>query len=136
MIPRPPRSPLTDTLFPYTTLFRSAELPPHIGGGAGERFEGALPPVATAPCFSIRKPAQRLYTLDDYVADGLMGKATADALRAAVSQRYNILIAGGPSSGKTTLANALLAEMASVDARVILIEIGRASCRERVCQYG
>src|SRR3546814_11412235 len=23
MIPRPPRSPLTDTLFPYTTLFRS-----------------------------------------------------------------------------------------------------------------
>src|SRR3546814_1307670 len=55
-----------------------------------------------------------------------MGKATADALRAAVSQRYNILIAGGTSSGKTTLANALLAEMASVDARVILIEDTRA----------
>src|SRR3546814_6114120 len=66
----------------------SAELPPHIGGSAGERFEGALPPVATAPCFSIRKPAQRLYTLDDYVADGLMGKATADALRAARSEEH------------------------------------------------
>src|SRR3546814_14228298 len=66
--------------------------------------------------------AQRLYTLDDYVADGLMGKATAAALRAAVSQRYNILIAGGTSAGKTTLANALLVAMASVDARVILIE--------------
>lgn len=100
----------------------SAELPPHAEGHAGERFEGVLPPVAPAPCFSIRKPAERLYTLDDYVADDLMPTAMADALRAAVTQRLNILIAGGTSSGKTTLANALLAEMAWVDARVILIE--------------
>jgi type IV secretion system protein VirB11 len=104
----------------------SAELPPHIEGRAGERFEGVLPPVSSAPCFSIRKPAQQLHTLDDYVADGLMSEAQADALRAAVTQRYNILVAGGTSSGKTTLANALLAEMApersGLDARVILIE--------------
>ncbi|MCW3835056.1 hypothetical protein ACFQ1E_01640 [Sphingomonas canadensis] len=40
----------------------SAELPPH-GQGAGERFEGVLPPVALAPCFSIRKPAARIYGL-------------------------------------------------------------------------
>ncbi|WP_062120869.1 P-type conjugative transfer ATPase TrbB [Sphingobium sp. MI1205] len=100
----------------------SAELPPHVDGHAGERFEGLLPPISVAPCFSIRKPAQRLHTLDDYVADGLMSDAQADALRAAVTQRANILIAGGTSSGKTTLANALLAEMAWVDARVILIE--------------
>ena len=100
----------------------SAELPPHADGHAGERFEGVLPPITSGPCFSIRKPAERLYTLDDYVADSLMPPAMADALRAAVTQRLNILIAGGTSSGKTTLANALLAEMAWVDARVILIE--------------
>ncbi|ODU20391.1 MAG: P-type conjugative transfer ATPase TrbB [Sphingomonas sp. SCN 67-18] len=100
----------------------SAELPPHAEGRAGERFEGVLPPVSAAPCFSIRKPAERLHTLDDYVADGIMTEAAADALRAAVTQRFNILVAGGTSSGKTTLANALLAEMAWVDARVILIE--------------
>ena len=100
----------------------SAELPPHLDGRAGERFEGVLPPVSTGPCFSIRKPAQRLYTLDDYAADGIMSAAMAEALRAAVTQRFNILIAGGTSSGKTTLANALLAEMRWVDARVILIE--------------
>lgn len=100
----------------------SAELPPHIEGRAGERFEGVLPPVATAPCFSIRKPAQRLYRLDDYVADGLMTEKAAGTLRAAVARRFNILVAGGTSSGKTTLANALLAEMAGVDSRVILIE--------------
>ena len=100
----------------------SAELPPHIEGRAGERFEGVLPPVATAPCFSIRKPAERLYSLDDYVSDGLMSQVAADRLKAAVVQRFNILVAGGTSSGKTTLANALLAEMAWVDERVILIE--------------
>lgn len=100
----------------------SAELPPHAEGRAGERFEGVLPPVSAAPCFSIRKPAERLHTLDDYVADGIMTAAAADSLRAAVTQRFNILVAGGTSSGKTTLANALLAEMGWVDARVILIE--------------
>lgn len=99
----------------------SAELPPH-GEGAGERFEGVLPPVSLAPCFSIRKPAARIYRLADYVSDGVMPAAVAAILRTAVSDRRNILIAGGTSSGKTTLANALLAEMTHLDERVILIE--------------
>ncbi|WP_066827449.1 P-type conjugative transfer ATPase TrbB [Sphingomonas mali] len=100
----------------------SAELPPHMEGRAGERFEGVLPPVSVGPCFSIRKPAERLYGLDDYVTDGFMTEAAADRLKTAVAQRFNILVAGGTSSGKTTLANALLAEMAWIDERVILIE--------------
>lgn len=99
----------------------SAELPPH-GEGAGERFEGVLPPVSLAPCFSIRKPAARVYTLMDYVMDGVMSAGIARLLSLAVVDRMNILVAGGTSSGKTTLANALLAEMAHLDERVILIE--------------
>lgn len=99
----------------------SAELPPH-GEGAGERFEGILPPVSLAPCFSIRKPAARIYTLLDYVSDGIMTAEAARLLGVAVVERRNILVAGGTSSGKTTLANALLAEMADLDERVILIE--------------
>jgi P-type conjugative transfer ATPase TrbB len=95
----------------------SAELPE-----TGERFEGLLPPVSLAPCFAIRKPASRVYTLDDYVADGILSQLQAQALRKAVRERRNILIAGGTSSGKTTLANALLAEIARLDERVILIE--------------
>jgi type IV secretion system protein VirB11 len=99
----------------------SAELPPH-DEGAGERFEGVLPPVAIAPCFSIRKPASRIYTLADYVADGLIAAAAAGLLARTVAEKRNILIAGGTSSGKTTLANALLAEMAGLGERIILIE--------------
>ena len=99
----------------------SAELPPH-GEGAGERFEGVLPPVSLAPCFSIRKPATCVYTLLDYVTDGIMTADVARQLSIGVVERRNILVAGGTSSGKTTLANALLAEMAYLDERVILIE--------------
>jgi len=95
----------------------SAELPE-----TGERFEGLLPPVSTAPCFAIRKPAAKVYTLEDYVANRIMIPLQADALRKAVRDRRNILIAGGTSSGKTTLANALLSEIAQADERVILIE--------------
>ena len=100
----------------------SAELPPLDHGLAGERFEGLLPPIATGPCFSIRKPASRIYALADYVSDGIMAAEVARALSLAVVERRNILVAGGTSSGKTTLANALLAELAPLDERLILIE--------------
>jgi type IV secretion system protein VirB11 len=100
----------------------SAELPPHGDRGAGERFEGVLPPVSTGPCFAIRKPATRIHRLSDYVADGMMDADAARLLSQAIAERRNILVAGGTSSGKTTLANALLAEMAALDERVILIE--------------
>jgi hypothetical protein len=68
------------------------------------------------------KTLARVATLADYVADGIVSATQAKALAAAVRSRRNLLIAGGTSSGKTTLANALLAEMAQLDERVILIE--------------
>lgn len=95
----------------------SAELP-----GTGERFEGLLPPVVAAPAFAIRKPAVAVFTLEDYVAAGIMTYVAAGALRDAVAARANILVAGGTSTGKTTLTNALLAEVARTTDRVVLIE--------------
>ncbi|MDK1389589.1 Type IV secretion system protein VirB11 [Ensifer psoraleae] len=95
----------------------SAELP-----GTGERFEGLLPPVVAAPAFAIRKPAVAIFTLEDYVAAGVMSAGQAAALREAVASRANILVAGGTSTGKTTLTNALLAEVAKTSDRVVIIE--------------
>ncbi|MBX9990652.1 P-type conjugative transfer ATPase TrbB [Phreatobacter oligotrophus] len=103
----------------------SAELPE-----TGERFEGLLPPVVTAPVFAIRKPAVAVFTLDDYVAAGIMTADQAVILRQAVAARANILVAGGTSTGKTTLTNALLAEVAKTTDRVIVIEDTRElQCR-------
>lgn len=95
----------------------SAELPE-----TGERFEGLLPPVVAAPAFAIRKPAVAVFTLDDYVHAGIMSARQAEALRQGIVARANILVAGGTSTGKTTLTNALLAEVAKTSDRVVIIE--------------
>jgi len=103
----------------------SAELPVH-----GERFEGLLPPIVAAPTFAIRKPAVAIFTLTDYVKAGIVTAGQAEFLREAVAQRRNILVAGVTSTGKTTLVNALLAEVAGTADRVILIEDTRElQCR-------
>jgi type IV secretion system protein VirB11 len=103
----------------------SAELPE-----TGERFEGLLPPVVAAPAFAIRKPAVAVFTLGDYARAGIMTPGQADVLRKAVADRKNILVVGGTSTGKTTLANALLAEIAQTADRVVLIEDTRElQCR-------
>jgi len=95
----------------------SAELPE-----TGERFEGLLPPVVANPCFAIRRPAVAVFTLEDYVASAIMSDTQAQLLRKTVLDRKNILVAGGTSTGKTTLVNALLAEIAKTNDRIVLIE--------------
>ncbi|MDG2528102.1 P-type conjugative transfer ATPase TrbB [Caulobacter endophyticus] len=95
----------------------SAELP-----GTGERVEGLLPPLVAAPTFAIRKPASLVFTLADYVRSGVMSEVQGRVLRDAVAIRANILVVGPTSSGKTTLVNALLAEVAASGDRVIIAE--------------
>ncbi len=95
----------------------SAELPE-----TGERFEGLIPPVVPKPTFAIRKRASLVYTLDRYVADRVLTPAQGAYLAQAVRERLNIVIAGGTSTGKTTLANALLDEVARTGDRVLILE--------------
>jgi type IV secretion system protein VirB11 len=88
----------------------------------GERFQGFLPPVCTQPAYAIRKRPALIWRLADYVGQGVMTAAQARFLREAVQARRNIVISGGAGSGKTTLANAILAEPGFSEDRVFLIE--------------
>lgn len=107
----------------------SAELP--IGG---QRFEGLLPPVVTAPSFAIRNHAASVFTLDDYVEAGTISSVNASALERAIQTRKNILIVGGTGSGKTTLANACLAVVAESGDRVLILEDTRElRCAAKDC---
>jgi type IV secretion system protein TrbB len=88
----------------------------------GERFQVVLPPVSRAPAFSIRKRPARIFTLFDYQEQGIVSTEQRDLIETAATDRKNILISGGTSSGKTTLANAILALPAFSETRTILIE--------------
>src|SRR3546814_11984864 len=103
-IPRPPRSTLTDTLFPYTTLFRSPDLTT-----IGSIFLRAHQ----------RPQAQRLHqALHRLVIDHIT----------SLAQRHR----------NTSIAVAAL--VLRIDGQDLglygrVLKIGRASSRERVCQY-
>jgi type IV secretion system protein VirB11 len=90
--------------------------------GTGARFQGWLPPVVRHPTFVIRKRAVAIFSLEDYVEKGIMSAGQAAVLRQAVLDRRNVIIAGGTSSGKTTLANALLREIRRTEDRVFVLE--------------
>jgi hypothetical protein len=64
---------------------------------------GLIPPVVAAPAFAIRKPAVAIFTLRDYASTGIMTDEQAEIVRFAVRERRNVLVAGGASTGKTTM---------------------------------
>jgi P-type conjugative transfer ATPase TrbB len=89
--------------------------------GRRYRFTGHIPPICAAPTVALRKPAEVVYTLADYEADGIITARQRGFLHRAVIERQNILIAGAMGSGKTTLANALI-DAIPTDQRVGTIE--------------
>jgi type IV secretion system protein TrbB len=89
----------------------------------GSRFSGTIQPVHS-PSFNIRRRALRIFSLADYVAAAVMTPAQAQLLELGIAERRNILVVGGTGSGKTTLANALIAQIAQVHPwhRLVIIE--------------
>lgn len=90
----------------------------------GSRFEALIPPVVSAPVFSLRRKALKIFTFDDYVAAGTMTSRQRDVISKSVGRRKNILVVGGTTSGKTTLTNAIIAEIAALtpEHRLVIIE--------------
>lgn len=95
----------------------ASELP-----GTGYRFQGMLPPAVARASFAIRKKAVLIYTLDDYVSQGILTSTWADYIKNAVKAKKNILIVGGTDSGKTTFANAVLDEISCYNDTILIIE--------------
>lgn len=90
----------------------------------GSRFEALIPPLVERASFALRKKALLVFTLDDYVAKGIMTDEQRRAIESAVSSRRNVLVCGGTGTGKTTLANAILDCVAKIDTdhRIVVIE--------------
>lgn len=90
----------------------------------GSRFEGLIPPVVARPTFTIRKKALMVFTLEDYVTRDIMDDAQRALISSAVTEKKNILVVGGTGSGKTTLTNAIIAEMVALtpDDRLVIME--------------
>ena len=86
------------------------------------RFEGNLPGIVLSPTLNIRKHPKKIFTLEDYVKQEILSEKQQEIIVKAIHEKKNIIAAGGTKSGKTTLLNALLAEISKLNDRVILIE--------------
>src|SRR3546814_19665977 len=140
MIRRPPSSTLTDTLFPYTALFRSCDIDPAavvIGTVAPLRPEKNVGRLLHAFAALPERPECVLVVAGDGV-EGAELRRLAAQLGIAERTRFLGHVEDVPavlraldifalSSEPEQMPNSLLQAMAA--------EIGRASCRERGGQY-
>src|SRR3546814_17976568 len=115
MIRRPPRSTRTDTLFPYTTLFRSRKAP--------ETVRRALLDGAAAIAASHGLAAISVQTVAD------SAKVTKGGLFHHFPNKQALV--EGVLADQFEKLDAVLDDIIAADR-----QIGRASCRERVCRYG
>ena len=90
----------------------------------GSRFEALIPPVVPAPTFTIRKKAKLIFTINNYIELRIMTIEQSELIKAAIKGKKNILIAGGTGTGKTTLANAIIHQIAEItpNDRLVIIE--------------
>src|SRR3546814_14006442 len=125
MIRRPPRSTRTDTLFPYTTLFRSFLRPRNGGYKNAERV---------AP--------QRIGGARRHLRDGQYGRPArgldqTGVLIAPLGPGDAKAVLRGPDHARYIDRDLDLADLGEgiIVSRMIVEQIGRESCRERVCSY-
>ena len=91
----------------------------------GSRVEAILPPIAPdGPHVSIRRFFKEALTVERLVGFDSLTRGAADALKAFVVAKCNILVAGGTGSGKTSMLNALSGFIPDGE-RVVVIEDSR-----------
>ncbi|MBI3160977.1 MAG: CpaF family protein [Chloroflexi bacterium] len=88
----------------------------------GSRVHVVMPPISlNGPVVTIRKVVVGRLSAKDLVEFGAVSQEIIDLLKACVQARLNILVAGGASSGRTTILT-ILANMIEDDERIILLQ--------------
>ncbi len=88
----------------------------------GSRINVVLPPIAlNGPIVTIRKFPEKPIDINKLVDIGSLTPEAAEFLKMLVIAKYNIFIAGGTGSGKTTFLN-VLSNFIPEDERIITIE--------------
>lgn len=104
----------------------------------GERFTGQIPPIVSNPTFTIRKKSEKVFTLNDYCASNRLTDKQKNILTKLIIDKKNILVCGGPGSGKTTVTNALIIEAIKSDPNqrfVILEDTPELRCKAKNTVY-
>src|SRR3546814_15241886 len=122
MIRRPPRSTRTDTLFPYTTLFRSRS----------EESQSLQQFSTPSPLALVAGVAAGITS-----ADVVLEPSAGTGMLAVFAEIMPACV-GTQNPNKPRMALNEIAETRAALLRRLFpdsLEIGRAACRERVCQY-
>lgn len=88
------------------------------------RLQITFPPLCAQPSMMIRKHSSQIFSLQDFVQQGVLTEKHRDYLLEQVTNRRNILVAGTTGVGKTTFTNALLAAVSDVHPshRLVILE--------------
>ncbi|MCB8945339.1 MAG: CpaF family protein [Ardenticatenaceae bacterium] len=98
----------------------------------GSRVNAVVPPCAIdGPAVTIRKYAKEPLGVQDLINFGSMSEDMAKFLEACVVSKLNIVVAGGSSSGKTTLLNVLSSFIPDGERIVTIEDAAELSLQQR-----
>ncbi len=102
----------------------------------GSRVHAIIPPSSRGgTCLTIRKFKRDLFALDDFIRLGSLSDSATEFLRIAVRLRKNIVVAGGPGTGKTTFLNALSTAVPDDERIVVIEDSSELQLRQGHCVY-
>jgi len=78
------------------------------------RTTAILDPWLINPEITFRKPADKIFSLEDYVHEGRLSRELYNKIVSHITNRSNIIVSGSTGSGKTTFTNACLLKMNEV----------------------
>jgi len=88
------------------------------------RTTAILDPWLVSPEITFRRPAEKIHTFEDYLAEGRITRELYDKIVSHIKKRSNLVISGSTGSGKTTFTNACIEKMCEFtpNERIYIVE--------------